>query len=71
MGDGWAVLTIIFGIAMIASTADTLQSGMTAVLWPVANALCPSLCAAPIPANAIDACRSGALQHILKSRVST
>ena len=37
MGEGWAVLMLIFGIAMIASTADTLQSGMTALLWPVVN----------------------------------
>eukprot|EP00324_Dicrateria_rotunda_P004885 CAMPEP_0206158210 /NCGR_PEP_ID=MMETSP1474-20131121/4622_1 /ASSEMBLY_ACC=CAM_ASM_001110 /TAXON_ID=97495 /ORGANISM="Imantonia sp., Strain RCC918" /LENGTH=427 /DNA_ID=CAMNT_0053558157 /DNA_START=12 /DNA_END=1292 /DNA_ORIENTATION=+ len=37
MGEGWAVLMLIFGIAMIASTADTLQSGMTALLWPAAN----------------------------------
>jgi len=37
MGDGWAALVLIFGIAMIASTADTLQSGMTALLWPAAD----------------------------------
>jgi Na+/proline symporter len=42
MGKGWAILTIIFGTAMIASTADTLQSGLTALLWPVAKYLAPN-----------------------------
>ena len=42
MGEGWSVLCLIFGIAMIASTADTLQSAMTALLWPIANALLPT-----------------------------
>jgi Na+/proline symporter len=37
MDQAWAVITIIFGISMIASTCDTLQSGMTALLWPIAN----------------------------------
>jgi len=43
MGDGWAVLVLIFGTAMIASTADTLQSGMTALLWPAADKLFPNM----------------------------
>jgi len=41
MGEGWAVLTMIFGIAMIASTCDTLQSGMTALLVPLADFFMP------------------------------
>jgi Na+/proline symporter len=40
--EGWAVVTIIFGLSMIVSTCDTLQSGMTALLWPVANRLLPT-----------------------------
>jgi Na+/proline symporter len=39
MSAPWCVIMLIFGIAMIASTADTLQSGMTALLWPVADKL--------------------------------
>jgi Na+/proline symporter len=42
MDEGWAVVTLIFGISMIASTCDTLQSGMTALLWPIANTLVPT-----------------------------
>ena len=38
MGDGWAI-SIIFVIAMIASTTDTLQSAMTALLLPRGQAL--------------------------------
>jgi len=52
MDEGWAIVTLIFGISMIASTCDTLQSGMTALLWPVANALMPS---------ASDKCKLGAI----------
>jgi Na+/proline symporter len=43
MGGGWAAVTLIFVISMISSTADTLQSGMTALLWPAADKLLPSL----------------------------
>jgi Na+/proline symporter len=43
MEQSWAVIAIVFGISMIASTCDTLQSGMTALLWPVAHRLCPGL----------------------------
>jgi len=48
MDQWWAVITLIFGISMIASTCDTLQSGMTALLWPLANSLMP---------NASDKCK--------------
>lgn len=41
MGEGWSVVALIFGISMIASTADTLQSGMTALLYPAAKVLFP------------------------------
>jgi hypothetical protein len=43
MGDGWAVVTIIFGITMIASTTDTLQSGMAALFLPVVEFFLPEL----------------------------
>lgn len=43
LDKGWAVVTIVLVISMIASTADTLQSGISALLWPVANSLFPKL----------------------------
>ena len=42
MGEGWAVVVMILGISMIASTCDTLQSGMTALLWPFAKLCFPN-----------------------------
>ncbi len=42
MDEGWAVVVMILGISMIASTCDTLQSGMTALLWPLAKLFFPN-----------------------------
>jgi len=41
LGEGWACITIIFGTAMIASTADSLQSAITAVVWPLVEKVMP------------------------------
>merc|ERR1719424_1094546 len=41
LGEGWTVVMLACGIAMVASTADTLQAGMSALLLPLANWLFP------------------------------
>jgi len=43
MGKGWCAVTLVVGTAMIASTADTLQSGMAALVWPVVEKFLPSV----------------------------